>query len=389
MTSGAQSRCPGCGHRGFSAPYRLARQPTVLNYRFPSAHESLKVRRRDICLVQCRHCGLIFNRTFESEDVLYDENYDNRQCFTPAFAQHLEQVADDLTERWHLRHKRILEVGCGKGDFLRLLCRRSGSEGVGYDTSYQGRSGRTVKGVRFYRSYVSAKDITDRFDAVICRHVIEHVGPIGAFLRELHAIARACGEPVTLLETPSFEWIAKNVCFWDVFYEHCNYFSLPCLAYLSGLAGFEIADQRLAFGGQYQILVLKVTAEKGGTMPLSPAVSKDGSLSHFAKQAETQLQQMETRLVAAGARKGWAIWGAGAKGVSLVNRLRRLPPQYVIDSNPAKQGGVVPGSKVSVIAPNDARILPLHLILIANPNYADEIKAVLTQRGYQNQVLTL
>ena len=78
-----------------------------------------------------------------------------------------------------------------------------------------------------------------------------------------------------------------------------------------------------------------------------------------------------------------------AKGVALVNLLPGKAPVCVVDSNPAKQGGVLPGSKVPIVAPDDPRLDRLGLILIANPNYATEIRAVLGQRGFTGCVLTL
>ncbi len=42
---------------------------------------------------------------------------------------------------------------------------------------------------------------------------------------------------------------------------------------------------------------------------------------------------------------------------------------FVIDSNPAKEGGVIPGSTIPIIGPSDAMINRAEVILIANPNY--------------------
>jgi hypothetical protein len=215
---------------------------------------------------------------------------------------------------------------------------------------------------------------------------VEHIGDIGKFLRELHDIAAAAGDPVTIIETPAFEWIAKRGCFWDVFYEHCNYFTLPCLAHLCEQAGFRVVRQRLVFGGQYQLLELKVRRSgHGKTRPPGIPVR----LATFARKADAKLQQMEIRLCRHGAARGWAIWGAGAKGVALVNRLQRSPPRFVIDSNTAKQGCFVPGSRIPVIAPDDPRIGELELILIANPNYAAEIAFTLRQVGFTHTILTV
>ncbi len=400
--------CPGCGNRALSAPFCLPRQPVVLNYRFKDATAASRVRRRAVTLRQCRKCGLVFNATFDITAIPYDENYENRQSCSPAFQQHLDRLALDLTRRNRLQGGRILEVGCGKGDFLRLLCRTAGATGVGYDTSYEVRPEPEPAGLSFYQRYVSAADVTEPFDAVICRHVIEHVPEIGAFLRELHAIAAAAGDPVVVLETPRFEWIVGQLSLWDIFFEHSNYYPMASLAHLCRLAGFRVVRHRGVFGAQYQILELRVAKRGGGArLPPSPdadslgrslappvrarppGIPPEARLGDFGRKARKHLAKLGKQFKGAANGQGWALWGAGAKGVALVNHLGAVRPRWVIDSNPAKQGGVLPGSRIPIVAPADPRWLRLGLIVIANPNYAREIGDVLRQRGFIGRVLTL
>ena len=379
--------CPGCGSTMLSALFRLARQPVVLNYRFRDAEAASRVSRRDVTLAQCRRCGLVFNATFDPAVIPYDENYENRQCFSPAFGKHLETLARDLTARNQLRGGRILEVGCGKGDFLRLLCGVADASGEGYDTSFERSSQPEPHGLSFYRRYVGAEDITTPFDAVICRHVVEHVQKIGTFLRDLHAIAVAAGDPVVLVETPRFEWIVDQLSLWDVFYEHCNYFPTVTLAHLCRLAGFRVLRHHAVFNAQYQALELRVA--KVRRSPTAPGVSEQARLDDFARRARRHLDALTAKFVRTSADRGWAVWGAGAKGVALVNQLRGTRPRCVVDSNPAKQGGVLPGTRIPIVAPNDARLDRLGLIVIANPNYAAEIRSFLYQRSFAGRVLNL
>lgn len=379
--------CPGCGATQFSSPLTIKSQPVVLNYRFQSAPMAQEVRRADIDLVQCQDCALVFNRTFQPDLTPYDERYENSQCYSPAFLSHLERVADRLISRYHLRQKEILELGCGKGFFLKQLCERGGNHGAGYDTSYEGLDHLDKPSVNFFRRYVTASQIVSPFDAVICRHVIEHVPRIGEFLEELARIARACGRPVVYLETPSFEWIVRHGCFWDLVYEHCNYFSHPGLAYLCRRAGFEILDHRPEFNEQYQALELRAQPQPEPVHDL-PGIHPSANLDTLGQTVRKSHLHLVQRLKSCQAEKGWAIWGAGAKGVALVNQIDYPPPAFVIDSNPAKQGGTIPGSSVPVVSPEDGRILHLAAILIANPAYFEEIKGVLQPRGYNRALIS-
>jgi hypothetical protein len=385
-----RTECPGCGGGLLPTGLLLRRQPVVMNYRFRSVAEARAVSRRDVDLRQCRRCGLVFNTAFDASAVPYDANYENRQVHSPAFREHVRELIGRVGRVSGVRGGRLLEVGCGKGDFLREAVLLTGcAEADGYDTSYEGEGERVEGGgrVRFHTEYVTAAGVKGRYEAVVCRHVVEHVPGIGIFMEELAGIARAAGDPVVMIETPRFEWIVENRCLWDVFHEHCNYFTEATLGYLARRAGFRVMGHRAVFGGQYQWIELRLA--KGRVRVEPPGVVAGGRLSGFARASRARLERMTTRIRLGRGGTPWAVWGAGAKGVALVNLLPRLQPVAVIDSNPAKQGGVIAGSPVPVIGPEDPRIAGLGLVVIANPNYAAEIRGSLAAVGFRGTTFCL
>ncbi|GAB4165190.1 MAG: class I SAM-dependent methyltransferase [Terrimicrobiaceae bacterium] len=375
--------CTGCGSSQLSAPVEIPNQPVIMNYRFATARAARVVPRRTLELVECGVCGLIFNRAFDEAAVPYDENYENRQDQSPVFTRHTDQVARWITGQLG-PEPRILEVGCGKGVFLKSLVRLSGGTADGYDTSYEGPTGRRGR-VAFHRSYISAQDVKKPYDAIVCRHVVEHVARIGDFLKELAAIATAAGVPTVFLETPRLEWIIRSRSAWDVFHEHCNYFTTSALYELCRLAGFRVIRQRQAFDGQYQLLSLQVAKRRAVAPSVTPAPCI-GELGLVVKHAFDQLATRVDKM-----RRGgrWAVWGAGAKGMCLANRATGEPPTCLFDKNPAKQGIFVPGAAVPVVAPTAAALHDLSLVVIVNPTYKTEILSTLKSLKYQGRTLVL
>lgn len=378
--------CPGCGSAALSASLRIEAQPVILNYRFRTAEESAAVPLRPIALTQCGNCGLVFNSAFEEGVVPYDEFYENRQSHSAAFAKHTTQIARIIGAMMESDAPRILEVGCGKGEFLRRVVSFCAGTGEGWDTSYEGPN--TVEGVTFHKEYLTPEATQRTFDAVVCRHVVEHVPPIGAFLRDLNAIARAAGQPFVFIETPRLEWILENKSAWDIFYEHCNYFTEPALAALCRNAGFKVLGQYPVFARQYQFLILAVdrdptiaTREPSATRPEAIDLLREIQDVVFPKLA---------RLID-DARNGfpWAIWGAGAKGVCLANRLPNASLVRVIDTNTAKQGFFIPGTHIPIVAPSADHFRDLGLVVIANPTYESEIHRDLEVAGFSGKVLVL
>ena len=381
--------CTGCGSRKLSEPLRIDNQPVILNYRFQTPEESAAVPLRSIELRQCWECGLVFNAAFENGIVPYDSAYENRQSHSAAFARHTMQVAKMIGAMMENERPRILEVGCGKGQFLRQVAGYCQGEGTGYDTSYEGPE--KEGNVTFKTEYLTADAVRGSFDAVICRHVVEHVPGIGAFLCELAEIARACGQPFVVVETPRLEWILEHKSSWDIFYEHCNYFTENALRGLCLRAGFYVLGQYPVFHRQYQLLVLSLAQ---GSQPHSrEPLAEHGACKDPIWQLESIHSSSISKLVAlTEARRGlgkWAIWGAGAKGVCLANRLPKRHLARLIDTNPAKQGFHVPGTDISICAPTRETLKDLGLILIANPSYEEEIRAELAHLGYTGNVLVL
>ena len=356
-----RDHCPGCAGTELTDEFRLARQPVVLNYRFRDAAAASRVPREDVTLRQCRHCGLVFNATFDGALIPYDENYENRQHHSPTFTSHLEALAWQISTDYPVRGGRILEVGCGKGDFLRLICEVAKAEGEGYDTSYEACEQPEPPGLKFHRSYVSAADVTQPFQVVLCRHVVEHVPEIGDFLSELAAIARAAGDPVVILETPRFEWIVEQLSLWDVFYEHCNYFTLDTLRQF-----FTESVGGHFFNGQYIYVIADLGAVKN-------KIEKRPFKTYDIRFGERIAEY--AALVAK--HKNLAIWGAGAKGSTFLNLVDKgaTKVKCVIDINPKKQNRFIGGTGHPIISPLDISNRGIDTAIVMNVNYLSEIKS--------------
>ena len=365
-----RNSCPGCRSANLLGELELRSTPVVLNYRFTSAEESKAVARGRMLLRQCGECGLVFNAAFDPSLTPYDERYENTQCCSNAFQTHLNSLADSLADSYGLNASQILEVGCGKGDFLKLLCKKTNATGHGYDTSCE-QNGWTKDGVVcFYQRYLLPGEIKNPAGLIICRHVVEHVAEIGDFLGLLFEISVDAGNAPVYIETPDWDWTVAHDAHWDIFYEHCNYFSMPALANLARRNGFEVIRHTNVFGGQYQALEIQPSISK---TPFRDAKSAT-SLETIAQRLVDAKESMSVRIQNAYRDKAWAIWGAGAKGVCLANTIEARPPSFVIDSNPAKQRGYIPGTALEVVSPHDARLCDLEEVLVVNPNYLSEIK---------------
>lgn len=230
--------------------------PIFQNRMYETAEEARNCPKGDIKLIEDQQTGLISNAAFRAEFMVYDDNYQNEQAFSPLFEHHLNTVAH-IVEQNMGRHC-LVEVGCGKGYFLELLLNK-GIDVTGFDPTYEG-SNPHVK-----RKYFGP-GIMEQSQGLILRHVLEHIqNPVG-FLQQLKLANGGYGK--VYIEVPCFDWICAHRAWFDIYYEHVSYFRLSDFSRMFG----EIVDSGKLFGGQYLYVVAEFATLKNPEIDLDDRV---------------------------------------------------------------------------------------------------------------------
>lgn len=330
-----------------------------------------------MALSLCHHCGLVFNTRFDPTLVTYDAAYENSLHYSPRFEEYAASLAADLAGRFDLRERLVVEVGCGKGDFLRSLCQVSGARGLGIDASYDPAAATTVADdrVTFVREPFSSLPANLNPVLVLCRHVIEHLPEPEPFVAELTAAAGRTAGCRVFLEVPNVLYTLRDLGIWDIIYEHCSYFSAPALWRLCERAGLGVERAYATFGEQYLCL-----EGVGPRRSVSPDFSADiaelvALTTRFGAAYQAKVDHWRTRLSdLQRAGRSAAIWGAGSKGITFVNTVPGGDAiTCLVDLNPRKQGRFAPGVGQPVVAPEDLTVIKPDVIVVMNPLYRDEI----------------
>lgn len=353
----------------------------------------MEIERRDLTLTFCNNCGFIFNSTFDTDIDYYTQGYEDQQGFSPTFVKFITGVTQRFIDRYDMRNKDIIEIGCGKGDFISLISELGNNRGVGIDPAWVPGRTKPNPNVRFIKEFYSEKHGQLPADCICCRHTLEHIHGTGEFLKTIRDSIGDRKDVVLFFEVPSIVRILKIQAFWDIFYEHCTYMSPGSLARLFRLNRFEVLDMYLEYDDQYLFIEARpVDKPSSKTHPLEESVEELKELSRtFTEKINVILETWKGRLSEIKNKKQKAvIWGGGSKSVGFLTQFDELNAiDYVVDINPHMQGNYIPGIGKQYVAPEFLKKYKPDVVIIMNSVYMDEIGKSLNEMGLDPELIGL
>lgn len=345
--------------------------------------------RGDLRLAWCTECGFITNTAFDPARSRYSSDYEETQGFSPRFREFIADLSRDWVDRFSLRGGHVVEIGCGKGEFLVELLRAGVATGVGIDPGvHPERVPDDVSDrVRWVPGFFP-HDLPELVaDAVVCRHTLEHIGPVRHFLQEVRAAIGDRRGTAVLFELPGTQHVLDQAWFWDTYYEHCSYFTAGSLARLMRRTGFEVLDVRDAYDGQYLLVEAMPSDVPAPGRPLPVEDDLDAiarGAEHFARSYGVVVERWRGRVREVAQNGGRVvIWGSGSKGVAFLAALGD-DAQHVtaaVDINPFKHGRWMAGTGHRIVAPKELVDLRPTLVVAMNSTYLAEIGDDLADLG--------
>ncbi len=304
----------------------------------------------------CNDCQLIQLREVLPSEVYTDYRFVGTG--STSYRAHLEWVAEALVAQWGLSQKRVLEIGCNDGYLLKQLREKGKNRVFGYEPSLL--LGETCKqsGIPISNNFFSSGTLVEcphlPVDAVIIRHVLEHIDDLDDFVGSIQAALAPGG--LLVIEIPDGMSILSKGLYSHFYHEHLSYFSLESLRRLLSPYGFEIVHHKIVdiHGGSLYV-VCKLNQENTG-------------VASFQKSEEVTLQMCEDyasgmrdyfkkfhdffeREIKAGVR----LAGYGAAHRTIVTcglaGLTQKHVSYLVDKNPNLQGFYAPGGHQPIYSP--------------------------------------
>jgi len=385
--------CPNCRSEGCCHPfYEVVRVPTNSCLLVEDRARALDFPTGDIVLALCRGCGFIFNAAWDSERTVYSDQYEETQGFSPTFNTFNRAIAEELVSSYDIRGKTVLEIGCGKGEFLSLICKHGGNRGIGYDPSFVPARQRSEQDIRFVREFFTEDTNEVAPDLLCCKMTLEHIGQTHRFLASVRSVANRKGS-VIFFQVPDVGRILKEGAFWDVYYEHCSYFSATSLKHLFTGTDFSVERIWTGYDGQYLMIVTSPAEHGSDVTPrdedgVAAIIRMSGSFADAAARSRAAWLNRLRNWAATGQRT--VLWGSGSKAVAFLTTLGVHDEiEHVVDINPYRVGKFLPGTGQRIVAPAFLGEYRPDKVVIMNPIYRDEVGRELARQGCEPRVYTI
>ncbi len=386
--------CTSCGAAGMEVFHAIDGVPTNSCILLPTREEALAYPCGDVRLAFCRHCGFISNIAFDPKLTEYSGRYEETQAFSPTFNAFHDKLAHALVERHDLRGKELIEIGCGKGEFLRLLCDLGPNHGLGFDPGYSEARGESQgsSGFRVIRDFFSEKYTDRSADFVACKMTLEHIPTPNVFLGAAVRTVRADG--VIFIQVPESLRILRDCAFEDIYYEHCSYFSAGSLGRLFRQLGLRVLATHIEYDAQY--LTVEATLPDAKRSSRAEPAFDDldelaSQVASFPTRVQAKLQEWQQHLARWQAQgKRVAIWGSGSKGVSFLTGIPGAERvTHAVDINPYRHGYFMPKTGQEIVGPQQLRDIRPDAVVVMNRIYLPEIRAQIGELGLDPELLAL
>ena len=360
-------KCRVCKSNCFDSPLlRYTNMPSSAQ-KFPDLKSLKNDNGSDLNLFQCSSCGLV---QLSEKPVSYYKEVIRASSFSSEMKRFRSEQFVSWVDKYNLKGKSILEVGCGRGEYLSIFKQTEVSLAHGIEYSKESVSScinselSVTKGFFGDENFVLPKQ---KYDGFICLNFMEHWPNPNKVLA--HLKKNLSEDAIGIIEVPNFDMILKQGLYSEFISDHLLYFTKDTLIFMLNYNGFEVIECSVI----WHDYILSAVVRKRKRIDLSLLKSRKLNV-------ETELNSFIDKFE----KKEVAIWGAGHQSLAVMS-LAKLENKirYVVDSAPFKQGKYTPATHFPIVAPIELVNNPVKAVIIIAASYSNEV-AYIMKNTYQH-----
>jgi len=348
----------------------------------------------DFRLMSCSACGFVFNEWTDGGKALAAYYRDNEHYLFsntggtggggPQEAARYRRLEQRLREKI-TPDSVMLDVGCGKGGWLRHLASKDYSALMGLEASAACR--RDIQAsldIPVVERIEELPPDRGRPAVVVLSHILEHVPDPVQFLGEL--VDASATDALFCLEVPNTPALSQGDAPWrDFYFEHINHFDAHHLRTVARLAGIEPVEMELwpflpEEGDPEACIFLLCRRTLGDPPPLAMDRSLRETLAARLPLRPLSTEQEERILKD---HRALALWGVSQYAQLILGMHPRILERItaLFDASPAKIGRRVAGIEIQPAAAIAEPPQP-PLLLLPHSDYVPWMVAQLERMHY-------
>ena len=310
----------------------------------------------DLGIVQCQSCGLI---QLDNKPVSYFKEVIRASAFSEEMRNFRLKQFKSWVKEFNLTNRKILEVGCGKGEYLEILS-DVGADAYGIEYSSKSVEYCIKKNLNVTKGFLGDKksDFKNiKFDGFMCLSFMEHWPKPNKVLSGLSINLNEGA--MGLIEGPNFDMILDDGLYSEFISDHLLYFTKETLIFTLQFNGFEV----LSCEPIWHNYILSAVVRKRVKTNLD-------FFEGFKNQVKHDLDLFLERFP----EKRVAIWGAGHQALATIS-LSKIENNinYIVDSAVFKQGKYTPASHIKIVSEEELVKNPVDALIIMAGSYSEEI----------------
>tara|TARA_B100000035_G_scaffold310292_1_gene317851 strand:+ start:396 stop:1628 length:1233 start_codon:yes stop_codon:yes gene_type:complete len=371
-----RTNCSACDGTDFQTILDLGVVP-LAGY-FPNPLELGSESKYPLKLVVCKKCKLVQTDSMINPKLLFE---DYRYLSSVGLSKHFENVAKILDDKYDVKDKDILEIGCNDGVLLKPLC-DLGAKAVGIDPATNVVKVAREKGLNVhngYFSYDNHKLFEKKFDLVLSNNTFAHIIDIQDSVKGINHVLKPDGN--FIFEVHYLKSLIEGNQWDNIYHEHIYYYSITALHNMFKRYGMTIIDFEEIPIHSGSIRVTVKNSETDIPKKITDRIKLESdticNLEYLGQYSEDVKKHISDFNKTLDSLKGKKIGGYGASGRANmfcnVTNLTKDNVDFIVDESPERCGRYIANKEIPIVDIDVLKYSDVDLLIIFAWNYSKMI----------------
>ena len=371
--------CAGCDETNFLSMLSLGEVP--LAGVFPLKEELEIENKYPLNLLFCKKCSLVQTDSFIEPQILFE---DYRYISSVGLSNHFKEVASILDDRYTVKNKNILEIGCNDGVLLEPLS-KLGANVEGVDPAKNIVKLAKDKGLKVFEEYFNdetfgGEEFKSKYDLVLSNNTFAHIPDIQSVVRGVKHVLKPNGDFV--FEVHYLQSLIDGKQWDNIYHEHIYYHSITGLNNLFQKYGMTIVDfeEIPIHSGSIRVTVANRNTYKSPKVLdrielESKTIANVEYLRNYGEDVRNHITNFNDTIEEL--KKNHSIAGYGASGrANMFCNLTDLNSnivKFIVDESPERCGRYIANTDIPIVDVETLKNSDVDLLIIFAWNYSKMI----------------